>query len=191
MKYLFAALSAFGITVLYGLIIGGELPVVFIAVLSVSLFGILAFFERNDLETKAIEKFGMILLFVIFAIFIIFGFYLSLNELKGTVTNEYEAEITHISYGTGRIRTDDIFFNDPDGNEKFIKYDIPIMPNDEHEFKEGDIIPVQEKLGLFKIPYCVLAGTENTNMAVLALVAAGAVLISIFAVVHIVEKKKK
>ena len=191
MKHLLAALSALGITVLYGVIIGGELPGFFLSVLFVSLFGVLAFFERKDLETKPVEKFAMILLFVIFAIFIIFGFYLSLNELKGTVTNEYEAEITHISYGTSRISTDNIFFNDPDGNEKSIKYDIPIMSNDEHEFEEGDIIPVQEKLGLFKIPYCVLEGTENTNMAVLALVASGAVLISIFVVVHIVEKKKR
>ena len=189
MKYLIAILAAFADLMLYGLFVGGDPSLIIIPILFVSIFGVLAFFERKDFKTKLTEKIAMMVLFSAFIMAFSVIAYLNLNELTGTVTDEYEAEITRIEY----YRTsDDLYFNDPEGTEKYVDYTRPFFGEREENIpQEGDTIAVQEVTGLFRIPYCRLAESDNGNLNILIFALVAVVFVSIVAGIYIVDKKEK
>ncbi len=158
LKYIIPIIFAVIITIIYGFTVGGDFKFLFGFILFSAVVCLFLFLIRNDAFLKPPNKLLKAFLTSTVALILSIYMYGCVNELYGTLTNEFQAQATD-------VHRDTIYFNSPDGAECYAYKleDFKIIYNDDEVIDIGDTVYVKEFNGLFDMPFYKITKFEKAN----------------------------
>ena len=160
-KYLAVMLCALVLILVYGFTFGGQLSVWHGTVLFVVYFCVFSVCYRRQTFVRLLTRLGKAVAVSAIATVLSVVLYGTFNCMSGELVMEYDAVVTFADYWRGST----VYFDNPDGENRYIHLDdySPFKTEGDYLYNVGDTVHVREYRGIFDVPYCIAAETEESK----------------------------